>query len=72
MFERAKEKGWIPPETQLTARHESMASWDSIPESERPFQSRLMEVCAAYGEHADIKRDALLTRSKRSGTATTR
>ena len=32
-----------------------MASWDSIPESERPFQSRLMEVCAAYGEHADAQ-----------------
>ena len=55
MFERAKEKGWIPPETQLTPRHEQMASWDSIPESERPFQSRLMEVCAAYGEHADAQ-----------------
>ena len=55
VFERAKEKGWIPPDTQLTARHELMASWDSIPESQRPFQSRLMEVCAAYGEHADVQ-----------------
>ena len=55
VFERAKAKGWIPPETQLTPRHEQMASWDSIPESERPFQSRLMEVCAAYGEHADAQ-----------------
>ncbi len=55
VFERAKEKGWIPPETQLTPRHEQMPGWDSIPESERPFQSRLMEVCAAYGEHADLQ-----------------
>ena len=55
VFERAKEKGWIPPETQLTPRHEQMPGWDSIPESERPFQSRLMEVCAAYGEHADVQ-----------------
>ena len=55
VFERAKEKGWIPAGTQLTPRHEQMASWESIPESERPFQSRLMEVCAAYGEHADVQ-----------------
>ena len=55
VFERAKEKGWIPPETQLTPRHEQMPGWDSIPESERPFQCRLMEVCAAYGEHADVQ-----------------
>ena len=55
VFERAKEKGWIPPETELTPRHEQMASWDRVPESERPFQARLMEVCAAYGEHADVQ-----------------
>ena len=55
VFERAKEKGWIPAGTQLTPRHEQMASWESIPESQRPFQARLMEVCAAYGEHADVQ-----------------
>ncbi len=55
VFERAKEKGWIPADTELTPRHELMASWDSIPEDQRPFQSRLMEVCAAYGEHADLQ-----------------
>ena len=43
VFERAKEKGWIPADAQLTPRHEEMASWDSIPENERPFQARLME-----------------------------
>ncbi len=37
-----------------------MAAWDSIPESERPFQSRLMEVCAAYGEHADVQAGRLV------------
>ena len=39
VFERAKEKGWIPADTQLTPRHEQMASWESVPESERPFQA---------------------------------
>ena len=70
VFERAKEKGWIPPETQLTPRHEQMASWESIPESERPFQSRLMEVCAGLrrtrrcpgGAHRRRDRSARLRR----------
>ena len=46
--------------TQLTPRHEQMASWESVPESERPFQSRLMEVCAAYGEHADVRQGVIV------------
>ena len=32
-----------------------MAAWDSIPESERPFQRRLMEVFAGFVEHVDIQ-----------------
>ena len=46
IFKRQKELGWIPADTQLTPRAETMAAWDSIPESERPFQRRLMEVFA--------------------------
>ena len=45
--------GWIPANAQLTPRPESLASWDSIPEDEKPFQRRLMEVAAGYAEHAD-------------------
>ena len=29
VFRRAKEKGWIPVNAQLTSRHETMPSWDS-------------------------------------------
>src|SRR4029079_5352573 len=29
-------------------------AWDSIPESERPFQLRLMEVFAGFVEHVDV------------------
>ena len=32
-----------------------MAAWDSIPESERPFQLRLMEVFAGFVEHVDVQ-----------------
>jgi arylsulfatase A-like enzyme len=55
VFKRAKETGWIPADAQLTPRHETMASWDSIPEDERPFQRRLMEVAAGYAEHVDVQ-----------------
>ena len=55
VFARAKEKGWIPQEAQLTPRDPRMASWDSIPEDERPFQRRLMEVAAGFTEHVDTQ-----------------
>ena len=55
VFERAKSKGWIPADAKLTPRHETMPSWDSIPENERPFQRRLMEVAAGFAEHVDVQ-----------------
>jgi len=54
-FQRAKQMGWIPENTQLTPRDPTMASWDSIPESEKPFQRRLMEVFAGFAEHVDAQ-----------------
>ncbi|QQY83812.1 arylsulfatase [Tamlana sp. s12] len=53
VFNRQKKLGWIPQNTKLTPRDETMASWASIPESEKPFQRRLMEVWAGFAEHAD-------------------
>ena len=55
VFRRAKEKGWIPADAQLTPRHPTMAAWDSIPEDEKPFQRRLMEVAAGFTEHVDAQ-----------------
>ncbi len=54
-FKRQKELGWIPADTKLTSRAKSMASWESIPEAERPFQRRLMEVFAGFVEHVDVQ-----------------
>lgn len=53
VFANQKKLGWIPANAKLTPRADSMASWDSIPETERPFQRRLMEVFAGFTEHAD-------------------
>ena len=55
VFARAKQKGWIPQDAQLTPRDPTMPSWDSIPEDEKPFQRRLMEVAAGFTEHVDTQ-----------------
>lgn len=55
VFERAKDKGWIPQDCALTERDPQLAAWDDIPEDEKPFQRRLMEVAAGYAEHVDVQ-----------------
>jgi arylsulfatase A-like enzyme len=67
VFGRAKEKGWIPETCELTERHPSLASWDSIPEEEKPFQRRLMEVAAGYAEHVDVQVGRLVDEVERLG-----
>ena len=44
----------------------SMAAWDSIPESERPFQRRLMEVFAGFVEHVDAQAGKVDRRARRA------
>ena len=60
VFDRQKSLGWIPPNTQLTKRDSSMASWESIPENQKAFQIRLMEIFAGFAEHADHEIGRLL------------
>ena len=67
VFARAKAKGWIPQNAQLTPRPESMASWDSIPEEEKPFQRRLMEVFAGFTEHADYNAGRVIDEIEKQG-----
>ena len=52
-FQRAKEKGWIAADAVNTPRPADLASWDSIPDDQKPFQRRLMEVYAGFTEHVD-------------------
>jgi arylsulfatase A-like enzyme len=67
VFNRQKELGWIPSNTQLTERDSTMASWESIPESEKPFQRRLMEVFAGFVEHADYETGRVLDAIEQMG-----
>lgn len=55
VYKRQLDMGVIPPGTKLTERDETMASWDSIPKDQRPFQERLMELFAGFVEHTDTE-----------------
>jgi len=55
VFARQKEMGWIPADAELASRPEGMPAWSDIPDSERPFQERLMEVYAGFLEHTDTQ-----------------
>ncbi len=67
VFANQKRLGWIPEDTKLTPRAESMASWESIPEEERPFQRRLMEVFAGFTEHADAQVGRIIDELEQQG-----
>ncbi len=73
VFERAKAKGWIPQDCELTARDETLTAWEDIPpEDEKPFQRRLMEVAAGYAEHVDVQVGRIADELEHLATATTR
>jgi len=67
VFKNAKAKGWIPQNARLTPRPATLPAWASIPESERPFQRRLMEVFAGFTEHVDAQVGRVVTEVERLG-----
>ncbi|HEX5086800.1 MAG TPA: arylsulfatase [Nocardioides sp.] len=67
VFERAKDSGWIPQNAALTPRDPRLPAWDDIPEGERPFQRRLMEVAAGFAEHVDVQVGRLVDELERLG-----
>ena len=54
-FKKQKELGWIPQEAELTPIMHGMQRWEDVPEAQRAFQTRLMEVYAGFLEHADTQ-----------------
>lgn len=66
-FQQQKALGWIPADTKLTPRAESMVAWESIPDSERAFQQRLMEVFAGFVEHVDAQVGKVVDELDRQG-----
>ena len=55
IFARQKALGWIPASAELTPRDKTMPAWSDIPEAERAFQERLMELYAGFCEHTDAQ-----------------
>jgi len=54
-YERQKAMGWIPADTELAPRPEGIPAWEDIPDDEKAFQARLMEVYAGFLEHTDVQ-----------------
>jgi arylsulfatase A-like enzyme len=53
IFARQKTLGVIPPEAELTERHDEIPAWDDMPEELLPVLRRQMEVYAGFLEHTD-------------------
>ena len=43
----------MPPDAELTARHEEIPAWDDMPDELKPVLARQMEVYAGFLEHTD-------------------
>ncbi len=67
IFAQQKKLGWIPADAKLTPRPDTLAAWADIPEDERPFQRRLMEVFAGFTEHADTQAGRLVDELEQQG-----
>ena len=52
-FERQKQLGVIPEDTELSPRNDAFPTWDSLTETQRRFYARQMETYAGYSENAD-------------------
>ena len=66
-FEKQKELGWIPKDAVLNPLAETMTKWSDIPESQREFQTRLMEIYAGYLEHTDTQYGKIVDEIERQG-----
>jgi arylsulfatase A-like enzyme len=66
-FKRQKALGWIPSDSRLTPRPDTMPAWDSLGPDEKKFQARLMEVYAGFLEHADTQAGKVVDELERLG-----
>jgi arylsulfatase len=53
VFDRQKQLGLVPGQTQLSARDPDVQAWDSLSPDERRLYARMMEVFAGFLEHTD-------------------
>jgi len=66
-FAKQKELGWIPQDAVLNPLAETMQKWSDVPESQREFQTRLMEIFAGFLEHTDVQYGKIVDELERQG-----
>ncbi len=66
-FAKQKELGWIPQDAVLNPLAETMQKWSDIPESQKEFQTRLMEIYAGFLEHTDVQYGKVVDELERMG-----
>jgi arylsulfatase len=67
IFDRQKQMGIIPQNTDLTLRDAEVRPWDSLADNEKRLFARMMEVFAGFLSHADHHIGRLLTTLKEIG-----
>jgi arylsulfatase len=67
VHKRQLEMGIVPPGTELTPRDPTMAAWADIPENQRAFQRRGMELFAGFVEHTDVQVGRLVAGLEKRG-----
>jgi arylsulfatase len=67
VFKRQLEMGILPAGTKLTPRDATMAAWADIPENQRAFQRRGMELFAGFVEHTDAQVGRLVAGLEKRG-----
>lgn len=68
-FERQKKMGIIPEDAELTPIDPTMQKWSDIPEDQRAFQTRLMEIYAGFLEHTDVQYGRIVEELEKMGIA---
>lgn len=54
-FQRQKDRGIIPQDSELTPRPSEIPAWDSLSDDERRLYARMMEIFAAFTAHTDYE-----------------
>jgi arylsulfatase len=67
IFARQKKLGVIPPDCQLTKRHEEIPAWDAMQADLKPVLIRQMEVYAGFLEYVDYHVGRLLDSLEAAG-----
>jgi len=67
IFARQKKLGVIPPDCQLTKRHEEIPAWDAMQGDLKPVLIRQMEVYAGFLEYVDYHVGRLLDSLEAAG-----